>query len=256
MLTFHIPPPLLMVKVLILALILIFVNVAFYVMIRQIQKYNQSKYQLRLMEERMNAEKTRMEEAQTVWQNIRKTKHDLKNHFLVMSKQLEDGDVSACRAYMAKLADTVESMGDLIRSGNTVIDYLINSKLSGLQDVQVVTSGYVGDYADIEDVDLAAILGNILDNAVEAEKSVKGTKRIELSFLKKNENRIIILRNAIDSSVLQTNKELKSTKKSSEAHGLGHKIVESTVAKYHGMVDYFESDGMFGVEIILPENKA
>jgi len=51
---------------------------------------------------------------------------------------------------------------------------------------------------------------------------------------------------------LKNNKELRSNKKALESHGLGHRIVEDKVNKYHGILDYFEEDSMFGVQIILP----
>ena len=49
--------------------------------------------------------------------------------------------------------------------------------------------------------------------------------------------------------------KLRSTKSSSELHGLGHQIVESKVNKYNGIIDYFEDEDMFGVQIMLPESK-
>ena len=144
-------------------------------------------------------------------------------------------------------------MGNLIQSGNSVIDYLINTKLSTLDNVEVLISGYVGNYADIADVDLACILGNILDNAIEAQDHVISSKRIELLFLRKNSNRIIICKNTVKESVLQNNQRLKSTKEAPELHGMGHQIVETTVKKYNGLIDYFEKDDMFGVQIVLPD---
>ena len=154
---------------------------------------------------------------------------------------------------MTQLYGTIESMGNLIQSGNSVIDYLINTKLSTLDNVEVLVSGYVGNYADIADVDLACILGNILDNAIEAQANVISSKRIELLFLRKNSNRIIICKNTIKESVLRNNQRLKTTKKAPELHGMGHQIVETTVKKYDGLIDYFEKDDMFGVQIVLPE---
>ena len=132
------------------------------------------------------------------------------------------------------------------------MDYLINSKLSGLEETQIIISGVVGNFDDIEDTDLASVIGNVLDNAVEAQEHVVGTKRIELLFRVKNENRVIICKNTVSESVLQNNKELRSTKKSREDHGLGHKIVETILQKYDGWADYFETDDMFGVQIMLP----
>ena len=132
-----------------------------------------------------------------------------------------------------------------------VIDYLTNAKLGHLKDTQVIVSGNIGSFSDIKDVDLSCIIGNILDNAVEAVKPLS-EKRIELIFTMQGDNRIIICRNSIKKSVLEKNKFLSSTKSNAEEHGLGHKIVASVVESYNGMISYFEENGMFGVQIVLP----
>ena len=95
------------------------------------------------------------------------------------------------------------------------------------------------------------MMGNILDNAVEAIENVTD-KRIELYFAMQNSNRVIICKNTVASPVLETNKELRSTKNSGSAHGYGHLIIEKIVSDYHGMIDYFEESNMFGVQIVLP----
>jgi sensor histidine kinase regulating citrate/malate metabolism len=238
--------------ILVLALILIFLNIILYRMIHQVQLLLKNKYELSLIQEKMASEKSRLDEAAVIWDNVRRLRHDLKNHFTVLVGKLEDGDTDSCKKYLSELNQTVDSMGNLIRSGNAVIDYLINAKLSNLDNVQVLVSGYVGNYSDIEEIDLACILGNILDNAIEAQQSVKGEKRIELHFLYKNAARIIVCKNTVGGSVLKNNKDLLSTKDSSELHGLGHRIVETTVKKYGGIVDYYEDGEMFGVQILLP----
>ena len=222
-------------------------------MIYEIQLLLKKQYNLKLMHERMLFEKSRVEDATAIWSNIRQVKHDLKNHFAVLSGHLKEGNIDSCRDYVSKLHMTVETMGCLIQSGNSVIDYLINSKLAHLEGVTVLVSGYVGNYSDIEDIDLACILGNILDNAIEAQEKLASEKRIELLFLHRKSSRIIICKNTIDKSVLQNNKEMKSTKNSPELHGIGHQIVETTVRKYSGLIDYFEEGDMFGVQIVLPD---
>ena len=236
----------------ILSIFMILQNMILYLMINQIQKLLKNKYELSLIREKIDSEKSRVEEATVVWNNIRKVRHDLKNHFAILKGKLEEEDMESCKKYLSELNNTVENMGNLIKSGNSIIDYLINSKLSNLNNVKVLISGYVGNYSDIEEIDLACILGNILDNAIEAQQSVKGEKRIELHFLYKNAARIIVCKNTVGGSVLKNNKDLLSTKDSSELHGLGHRIVETTVKKYGGIVDYYEDGEMFGVQILLP----
>ena len=240
------------VLVLILAALLILLNVILYLMIYRVQSLLKSRYDLMLIQERMTSEKNRVEEVSLIWDNIRQVKHDLKNHFSVLKGHLNEEDIESCQKYVSQLSGTIESMGNLIQSGNSVIDYLINTKLSTLDNVEVLISGYVGNYADIADVDLACILGNVLDNAIEAQEHVVSAKRIELLFLRKNSNRMIICKNTIKESVLRNNQRLKSTKDVPELHGMGHQIVETTVKKYNGLIDYFEKDDMFGVQIVLP----
>ena len=239
-------------QIFVLALILILLNIILYLMIYQVQNLVKNKYELLLLQDRIDFEKSRVEEATTIWQNIRKTKHDIQNHFSVLSGHLKKGDTKACEAYIAKLYNTINNMGTLIQSGNSVIDYLINSKLTNLNGVEVLVSGYVGDYSDIDDVDLACVLGNILDNAIEAQSQLSEERRIELLFFNKKSSRIIICKNSISKSVLKNNPKLISTKKSPEQHGIGHQVVETTVRKYDGIVEYFENNGMFGVQILLP----
>lgn len=238
---------------LILAIILVLLNIILYIMINQVQHLLRNKYELAMLNKQRDFEKSRMEEVNTIWANIRKLKHDLKNHFGVIKGLLSEEKYDLGIEYLSELDNTVNSMGDLIKSGNTVVDYIINSKLSNLEGVQVLVSGFVGNFSDIDDIDMVSILGNILDNAIDAQENVTGEKRIELLFLQKNANRIIICKNSISDSVLKNNRRLNSTKSSPELHGFGHQIVESTVAKYKGLIDYFEENDTFGVQIILPQ---
>lgn len=241
------------IPILVVVIVVCITNMLLYLLVNQIQKLQKSKYELSLMNERIVLEKKQSENANIIWSNIRKVRHDIKNHLSVIKGGLESGDVDACLSYIDDIQETVESMGDLIRSGNSIIDYLINSKLSNLDETEVLITGSAGDFGDIKDSDMVCMLGNILDNAVEALENVTGLKRIELNFSTINQNRSIICKNTVKESVLAKNKELKSTKKDAFMHGFGHQIVETTVKKYGGMVGYFEEGGMFGVQVSIPE---
>ena len=238
-------------QILIIVLAFILVNVLLYVLLAQIQRLQKSRYALKLLEEKMAFEKARHNDAAAVWENVRKVQHDMKQHLTVIAGHLNEGRTDDCREYVSTLLPQVEQMGKLIRSDNPTLDYLINSKLCALKDTKVIISGAVGDLSDIRDADLACMIGNVLDNAIEAVAETE-EKRIELLFSKQNENRIIICKNTVRASVLQSNPKLNTTKASGDAHGLGHQIVEKLVSDYHGMIDYFEEFGMFGVQIILP----
>jgi len=244
-------------QIMIIVMAFIFSNVALYVLIYQMQKYQENKYELKLLQEKMAFEEVRHNDATAIWSNIRKVQHDMNHHLTIVLGYLDDNNVDDCKSYVKELLPHTNSIGNIISSDNTTLDYLINSKLTPLTDTQIVISGSIGDLSDIKELDFVCLMGNILDNAIEAVQKIKNAseRRIELLFLRQNSNRIIICKNTIERSVLQTNKDLKSTKSNKDAHGFGTKIIAKIVSDYGGMVDYFEEFNMFGIQVVLPECK-
>ncbi len=230
---------------------LFFTNLGLVALYLYLQKLHQGSYEARLFAEKKRFEENRYNDANAIWENVRKVQHDIKQHLTVINGYLSEGKTDECKEYISTLLPNIERMGNLIKSDNRILDYLINSKLCALENTQVVISGSVGDLSDIADGDLACLMGNILDNAIEGTQTAE-EKRIELHFSKQNSNRIIICKNTVAKSVLAENSGLKSTKQNGDAHGYGTKIVAEIVAKYHGMIDYYEEFDLFGVQIILP----
>lgn len=241
-------------EILILSAVLVGINILFYVLIRQNQKLQKHKFELQLMADRISNYERHSEEVSIIWDNIRSVKHDLNNHFLYLQAQLELGNTDMCKSYLAEIQSEVSSMGKLFKTGNAVIDYMINVKLSRLSETQILVSGNAGDFSDIKDADMTCILGNVLDNAVEALEKVEKEKRLELHFTSTKNCRIILCKNSVSASILDSNGDLHTTKTDSEFHGLGHIIVEDIVQKYGGFTDYFEENGMFGVQVSIPIN--
>ena len=179
----------------------------------------------------------------------------MKQHLTVIEGLIDSEEKEKCKKYVRELSLSNGFNTSLIYSENKVLDYLINAKLGNIKDTKIIISGSIGDLSDINDTDLVCLMGNILDNAIEAVDKIKrvSEKRIELLFLRQNSNRIIICKNTVDVSVLSANSELISTKSDKQSHGLGTKIIAKIVNDYGGMVDYFEEFDMFGIQVVLPE---
>lgn len=239
------------VHLFIIALIFLSLNIFLYVLLSQISRLQKRNYELKLLSEKTKFEERKYEEAINLWNTAEKIRHDVKHHMIALSGMIDEGNTTECKEYLDQYLNALQKTGKFSRSGNTVIDYLIDSKLSPLEKTQIIITGSVGNLSDIKDTDLASLIGNILDNAIEAEEKVKD-KRIELMFSCQHDNRMIICKNNIEESVLATNPELNSTKSSTSRHGFGHQIVAEIAKKYNGLVHYFEEDGMFGVQILLP----
>lgn len=227
-------------------------NVILYVLIFQILKLQKERYEMKMTNEKLSYERAHYEEVSTMWADTRKARHDLKQHAAIVKEQLEEKDYAGCYDYVCHLTESLDKQRTIVRTENKILDYILNSKLGSLENTEIVVAGSVGDLSDIEASDLACLMGNILDNAVEALQKAKDRK-LELHFLRQNKNRIIFCKNTVNESVFSANKELKTTKKDKDSHGFGVAIIRKIAKKYNGMVDFYEEDGMFCVTVVLPD---
>ncbi|MBR5286855.1 MAG: ATP-binding protein [Clostridia bacterium] len=239
--------------VFVMVFVLVLSNIGVYFFIYEIIKMQKKEFEYKLLEERMHFEQIRNEDANAIWDNIRKVRHDLKNHFTVLKAKLSEGLIDDCILYIDRVYPHIERIGNLVHTDNPTLDYLINTKIPDDKNIKVLVSGYTDVFNDMEDNDFASLIGNILDNAFEAVSKLQQStvKQVELHFLYKNQNRIIICRNTIEKSVLEHNKNLNSSK-CGENHGFGHIIVDTIARKYNGFVTYTETDNLFCVQVTFP----
>ena len=104
--------------------------------------------------------------------------------------------------------------------------------------------------------DLSLILGNILENAVEAASKEAGDKYIHIRMKYDKNNLLIFLVNNYNGKLIKTkDKKLKSTKIDSGNHGIGLSSVERVVSKYHGVLTIDDSTPKrFLIRIVLYGN--
>ena len=100
--------------------------------------------------------------------------------------------------------------------------------------------------------DIGIILSNLLDNAIEAcQKQSKSEKEVLVFLSITGGYYRIVVKNTIDASVLNTNRQLRTSKIDKLIHGWGLKSVADLVDANHGFMDYYEKDGYFVVNTML-----
>lgn len=238
-------------QILLIVIAFIAANVLLYILLWQVQKLQRNKYELKLLQEKMQSSEDWYHDLTKIHSEVKTMRHDIKQHLTVISGYLQDENISECKNYLREVLNETEKSSTPFHSGNAVLDYVIHSKLDSLKDTRTMVIGHIGDFSDIKDTELACLIGNILDNAVEGVTDAP-EKRIELYFHVENNNRVILCKNTVGHPVLKNNPGLQTTKPQKDDHGLGHKIIANIVAKYNGILDYSEEDGMFGVQVILP----
>jgi len=167
---------------------------------------------------------------------IRKIRHDMKNNLTVLSLLFENGDHDRMRTYLAELDASVQSADTGIRNGNSIADAILFDKKRKAEEagcVLLIDGAFT--YAGMSAIDTCAILGNLLDNAIEAASQMPPEKRrITLRF-SRTENFFLIRQTNPSRKILISDNNILSTSKSDKKnHGFGILNLKEAVARYNG----------------------
>lgn len=223
---------------------------------------------------RYNAEIRRIDEKITAAQNaqyeavmksnfeLRRVRHDMKNHLLAIRNMAEKDSDPELVGYVDSILGEISSANVPYRTGNDIADAIIADKTAraNKRGLELKVSGDMAGVS-IEANDMVTIMANLLDNAIEAVCRLYGTeltteqKTIELE-LRKNSNFLYIIEKNISGDKID--KGLIRSSKASPDHGFGMFNIRKTVKKYGGEYD-ISCEGIEGtslymveVEVILP----
>lgn len=178
-------------------------------------------------------------------------RHDVKNCLLVIDGYVKNRDYQSVTEYIEKYTQQQLTLGMTIFCDNQVINYIINNKFNVCAQQNIQTKCIVSGRIDgISDVDMSILLGNLLDNAIEATVMADYPSVSVEIYCNENEM-IIIVDNTIKESVLQHNKSLKTIKKDKKNHGFGVISIKNIVSKNSGTIEYSEIKNIFRCKIIM-----
>lgn len=224
-----------------------------YFVVQQMNKDNQTKLEYELMKEKEKYSKESMEIIKRGNEELREFKHDLKNYLLPLQEMAEKMPQSEMADACEKIFQKIEDVQTLIQTGNRYVDSMINTKISLARSEKTDVKCTILSRMDgVDGLEFCSVFGNLMDNAIEAERTVADGKKIEILIEEKMGYLRLLVQNKIDRSVLKENPELRTTKKTEGVHGIGHKSVEWTMQKMGGAVKYYEKDGMFCAETVFP----
>lgn len=222
-----------------------------YFLLFQMLQKNKVEKEKELYENMLQLEEKRYEDIKASSTQIKKMRHDIKNMLFSVKAELDENNPEQAKEKLDEILNKVTSAGTVINSENRTIDCILNAKLADLENTNVDVSGDVSGLSKIKDVDLSIILGNIIDNAIEATRYIENAE-IKISFFIKGNYQNILCENTISQSVLALNPQLKTTKSEKLSHGLGINSVKDVVHSYDGTVNFFENDNKFSVHIMIP----
>jgi sensor histidine kinase regulating citrate/malate metabolism len=193
-------------------------------------------------------------EVENMYRQVRGWRHDYKNHIQTMKAYMSFNEHEKVSEYLDRLDEDLTSVDSIIKTGNIMIDAILNSKISlaASKKINVSAKATVPESLNISDIDLCVIIGNLLDNAIEACGSIEESEKFIRIFIgMKNTQLYMVFTNTAPGKKLSKSGNIFRSQKG-DNHGFGLMRVDKTVEKYGGYIDRNSEDGAFTTEILLP----
>lgn len=194
------------------------------------------------------------EEVDNLYRQTRGWRHDLKNHLQTMQAYLEMGQTEQLGRYLRELTDDYNSIDIQLRTGNAMVDAILNSKLSVVKarEIRVEATAALPPDIPVSDVDLSVMIGNLLDNAMEACLKVPREERfLRFYMVKAKDNLYLYVMNSADGAYRKGSGKYLSTK-GADSHGYGLQRIDKVVKKYRGYLNRQDEGDVFATEVLLP----
>lgn len=192
-------------------------------------------------------------EVENMYRKMRGWRHDYHNHMQVLFTYLENGDLEKAKSFLSEINDTLVTVDTVIKTGNTMLDAILNSKISLMtgKGIRVDATAKVPGALGVKDIDLCVIVGNLLDNAMEACETLPKEERFARIYIcVKGPHLYMCFTNAAGKKQRKFGNLFLSTKGAD--HGLGLSRVDNLVKSYDGYVTRASEDGGFTTEVLLP----
>ena len=206
----------------------------------------------------LNVQVTQFKDLRERIEDARRTRHDLRHHVVVLETIVESGDKVALRNYIDEFCKVHRLEEPIVYCDNatadSVLSYFVRMAAADniVCDIQFSMPPAVG----IDRSDLAVLLGNLMENAVQACKSQKtGSRRIKVRGGMRDGGMLaFIVDNTTDTEPqMESDGRFRSTKH--EGIGIGTDSVRNIAERYGGMAEYSYEEGMFHASVMLYANE-
>ncbi len=212
------------------------------------RQYEIEKEVARLQTEQAELIKNDYQKLNQIYTANAKLYHDLHNHMEMMHCYLTQDKVKEALDYLQDLRAPIQELTQTIWTGDEAIDYLLNSKLSLMQKkhISVKTNIEFPRNTNIRSVTLTTILGNLLDNAIEAaQKCAEGQRFVHLTIRRINNILIIKVENSYEERPVTEAGVIQSSKEDKQRHGWGLKSARTAAESCDGSLETTFQDNVF-----------
>ncbi|WP_160316126.1 sensor histidine kinase [Acetobacterium bakii] len=180
-------------------------------------------------------------------------RHDLRNHLSAIYALVEKGEKDAALKHLTKMTDVYDDKKQYACTENIDIDSILNFKIQAAeqQNIKIALDLSIPEKMRIHSFDLAIILGNLLDNAIEAVTELEKERQIKTKINYDKGRLIILVENPYQGERLKVGNRYPTTNTEPSQHGLGLENVQSVLQKYDGSMEINQQEKVFSVSLLL-----
>lgn len=183
---------------------------------------------------------------------VRALRHDMKNHILALQVLVQRNEAEETNKYLDSMKNFMTNPEEYVKTGNDTVDSLLNYKIQKANEVLnvVETKISIPEQLCLRSFDLNVLLGNLLDNAIDAsmqteDKKLKITIRLDRGILFLN------IYNSCQRIADGKSDFSDTTKEDKVNHGIGLKNVRRIVEKYHGDITFLYENGSVETNVMM-----
>ena len=235
-------------------IIIITINYIAIRLLLHINRLHEKDVEHKLLKEQMLYQIQYAKNMQQQEESIHKLRHDFKATVAVLQNFIAGNDLEGASRYLVTYQHAIEKTASIIHTNQPFLNAILNSKLTYAKENGIQCSCHSPEVLpQLDDIDCCVLLGNLLDNAIEAERDlVISNPEIQIHISLLGDVICISVKNRIDKSVLEANPSLHTTKNNVNSHGFGIRTIREIVKKHQGTVIFYEEKKWFIVNVELP----
>lgn len=189
-------------------------------------------------------------------ETIRYWRHDFSQHLGVIGNFIEQGQIKDAEEYIEKLSNNMQQSVPIVSTGNYIIDAVLSSKMNAIRQcgIHFTYQVIIPFKLPLEDTDVCSVVGNVLDNAIEACKKLGGTEYTYINLLIKPYKRSLLMKlvNSSTGEYQLDSAGFPLSTKPNGSHGMGLKRVKQIVDSANGFCSIIPEKDSFTVGILIP----
>jgi len=202
-------------------------------------------------EQRLNEQLKHMDELITAQDKLKKFRHDYSNYIIGLKSYMENCDYEGARIYIDEMSQNSIHVCDSIDTGNTALDAVLNTKkaVAEAKGISFETKLEIPKQIFVTPMDICAVFGNALDNAIEAcERTNNEDKKINIVIVYRDDKLFCKITNTCPN---QSKGVFKTSKPDKENHGIGLKSIEAVLNKYDSVPVIEQNDVQFTLKFYI-----